>query len=312
MQVGPTDTAGGDVQARPEPAAYRYDGLDRRIEKDANGAITRYVYDGSYILLEYDGASTLLARYSHGQSVDQPLAVERGGQSYYYQADQLGSVRAITDSAGLTANSYDYDAYGNIEASVEGIANPFTYTGREFDAESGLYFYRARYYDPATGRFLTEDPIGLVGGFNIYAYVDGNPVNFVDPTGEAKNVGTAVKLVGTAMKKLGQLTKDKAARRRRQGENVKANSKQQARQTEIDAHGQKDLRRHKGHMLEDGSIGSPHYQTNGKSGHTFWSIIGPIGAGLACAGDYIEKFGEAAEDALIDFSLNPFDSRPAY
>jgi YD repeat-containing protein len=116
-------------------AAYRYDGLGRRIEKDVNGAITQYVYDGQDILVEFDGAGTLLARYSHGQRVDQPLAVERdldssgtfeAGEQFYYQADHQGSVRALTDSAGLAANSYDYDAYGNIEASSESIAQPFT------------------------------------------------------------------------------------------------------------------------------------------------------------------------------------------
>ncbi len=165
-------------------ATYRYDGLGRRIEKDVNGAVTQYVYDGSAILLEYDGAGSLLARYSHGQRVDQPLAVERGGQSYYYQADHLGSLRKITDAVGAIVNSYDYDSYGNIEAIFEGIVNPYTYTGREFDAESGLYFYRARYYDPATGRFLAEDPIGFgAGDANLYRYAVNNPVNFLDPSG---------------------------------------------------------------------------------------------------------------------------------
>jgi RHS repeat-associated protein len=85
---------------------------------------------------------------------------------------------------GTIVNSYDYDSYGRIEASVEGIANPFTYTGREFDAESGLYFYRVRYYDPATGRFQSEDPIGFAAGdANVYRYVRNNPLNFVDPFG---------------------------------------------------------------------------------------------------------------------------------
>ena len=174
-------------------AAYRYDGSGRRTEKDVNGSVTRYVYDFSAILLEYDGAASLLARYSHGQRVDQPLAVARdldssgafeAGEQFYYQADHQGSLRKVTDAAGQLVNSYDYDAYGNIEASVEGIVNPFTYTGREFDAESGLYFYRARYYDPATGRFLSEDPIGFGGGdVNLYRYVFNNPANFTDPSG---------------------------------------------------------------------------------------------------------------------------------
>ena len=123
-------------------ATYRYDGLGRRIEKNVNGVITRYVYGGENILLEHDGNNTLLARYSHGDRRDQVLANERGGQNFFYHADHQGSSRKVTDSAGNVVNSYDYDAYGRIEASVEGIANPFTYTGREFDAESGLYFYR--------------------------------------------------------------------------------------------------------------------------------------------------------------------------
>ncbi len=89
----------------------------------------------------------------------------------------------ITDAAGFVVNSYEYDSYGNIESSIEGIANPFTYTGREFDAESGLYFYRARYYDPETGRFISEDPIGFAGGFNLYRYVRNNPVKNRDPLG---------------------------------------------------------------------------------------------------------------------------------
>ncbi len=174
-------------------AAYRYDGLGRRIEKDANGALTQYVYDASDILLEYDGLGTLLARYSHGQRVDQPLAVARdldssgsfeAGEQFYYQADHQGSLRKVTDAGGAVANSYDYDAYGNIEASSESIAQPFTYTGREFDDESGLYYYRARYYDPATGRFLAEDLIGFgAGDANLYRYVFNNPVNAIDPFG---------------------------------------------------------------------------------------------------------------------------------
>jgi len=172
-------------------AEYRYDGLRRRIEKDVNGTIKRYVYDGQDILLEYDGTDTLTARYSHGQRIDQPLAVERSGQSFFYHADHQGSVRKITDSVGTVINSYDYDSFGRIEASVEGIANPFTYTGREFDAESNLYYYRARYYDPQIGRFLSEDPIGLsAGDANLYSYVLNNPVNLVDPNGKLALVCT--------------------------------------------------------------------------------------------------------------------------
>ena len=91
---------------------------------------------------------------------------------------------AASDAAGFVVNSYEYDSYGRIEASIEGIANPFTYTGREQDPESGLYYYRARYYDPEIGRFLSEDPIGFTArDLNLYRYVGNNPVKFVDPDG---------------------------------------------------------------------------------------------------------------------------------
>ncbi len=165
-------------------ANYRYDGVGRRIEKDVAGVITRYVYDRKDIVLEYDGTNTLLARYSHGPGRDRPLAMERGGLSFFYQADHQGSIRLVTDAAGFVVNAYEYDSYGNIESAVEGVPNPFTYTGREFDAESGLYYYRYRYYDSNTGRFLAEDPTRFAAGdLNLYRYVFNNPVNLRDPLG---------------------------------------------------------------------------------------------------------------------------------
>lgn len=82
-----------------------------------------------------------------------------------------------------TAKSYSYDAYGNILESPGTLEQPYTYTGREFDAESGFYYYRARSYDSIAGRFLERDPIGLRGGINLYAYVGNNPINFTDPVG---------------------------------------------------------------------------------------------------------------------------------
>jgi RHS repeat-associated protein len=81
-------------------------------------------------------------------------------------------------------NTYAYDAYGNAEAAVESLPQRFRYTGREWDGVTRLYHYRARAYDPETGRFLQEDPIGLLSGdANFYRYVKNNPVNFVDPSG---------------------------------------------------------------------------------------------------------------------------------
>ena len=164
-------------------ATYRYDILGRRIEKNVNGSITRYVYDGIGILLEYDEGNSLVARYSHGDSIDQPLSMERDGESYFYHADQLGSIRRLTDASGAVVNSYDYDTYGRMQTIVEGVTNPFGYTGRERDPESGLYYNRARYYDPQAGRFISSDPLPLIDSSSQYAYVRNNPVNSIDPLG---------------------------------------------------------------------------------------------------------------------------------
>ncbi len=164
-------------------AHYSYDSFGRRVEKDVDGAITRYVYDREDILYEFDGNNSQLARYTHGLGIDEPLIMEKNGLDFFYHTDGLGSITDLTDSNGVMAQNYVYDSFGNIDQQIGSIDNPYTYTGREFDAETGLYYYRARYYDAEVGRFITEDPIGLLGGLNIYKYVLNNPVNFVDPSG---------------------------------------------------------------------------------------------------------------------------------
>jgi RHS repeat-associated protein len=88
----------------------------------------------------------------------------------------------LTDEKGRTVQSYDYDSFGNLKDQKERIKQPYTFTAREWDRETGLYYYRARYYDPKVGRFISKDPIGFDGGdVNLYQYVGNNPVNFTDP-----------------------------------------------------------------------------------------------------------------------------------
>lgn len=176
------------VAGNPTPAAtstYRYDGLGRRIEKVANGQTTRYIYDGEDILLEYDGANVLQARYTHGPGIDEPIAVTKGASTFFYHQDGLGTVTDLTDSTGATAKSYSYDAYGTIVDQTGTVEQPYTYTGRELDSESGLYYYRARYYDPTNGRFLQKDPASGDAGFTMYHYADGLPTGLRDPEGLA-------------------------------------------------------------------------------------------------------------------------------
>ncbi|MFO0700131.1 MAG: RHS repeat-associated core domain-containing protein [Nitrospira sp.] len=165
-------------------STYRYDGLGRRIEKVADGQTKRYIYDGEDILLEYDGANVLQARYTHGPGIDEPIAVTKGGSTYFYHQDGLGSVRDLTHATGGTAKSYAYDSYGNVLESSGTVEQPYSYTGREFDAESGLYYYRARYYDPTTGRFLQKDSVGMAGGDpTLYGYAFKSPTNLGDAFG---------------------------------------------------------------------------------------------------------------------------------
>lgn len=174
------------MAGNPTPAftsTYRYDGLGRRIEKVANGQTKRYIYDDEDILLEYDGSNVLQARYAHGPGIDEPIAVTKGGSTFFYHQDGLGTVTDLTDSTGATAKSYSYDAYGTIVDQTGTVDQPYTYTGREFDSESGLYYYRARSYDPSTGRFIQKDPVGFAGDLNLYRYTRSNSVNRIDPSG---------------------------------------------------------------------------------------------------------------------------------
>ncbi len=105
---------------------------------------------------------------------------------YYYHYDGLGSVVALSDSNSDTIQTYDYSVYGQVAAEdPDFLTNPYMFTGRRFDIETGLYYYRARYYNPYIGRFLQTDPVGYGAGINWYAYCGNNPLNMVDPSGNS-------------------------------------------------------------------------------------------------------------------------------
>ena len=110
--------------------------------------------------------------------------MQRGSTVDYYEADGLGSITSLTATNGTVAQSYTYDSFGNQTASSGSLTNFFRYTGREFDTETNLYYNRARYFDPSTGRFLSEDPVGFGGdGTDFYAYVENDATDWVDPFG---------------------------------------------------------------------------------------------------------------------------------
>ncbi len=187
---------------------YTADALGRRTKKVLNGTTTRYVYDGDQLLEETNNAGTQQAEYVYGQGIDEPLRMERGGQQYSYFFDGLGSVIALTNSAGTVVESTTYDVYGR-PLTISALGNRYLFTGREYDQETGLYNYRARYYPPRLGRFLQRDPIkglidfpqtvhpytyaGSVGKVlpyfkpvnetNPYLYTGNNPITRIDPLG---------------------------------------------------------------------------------------------------------------------------------
>ncbi len=164
---------------------FKYDPFGRRIQKSGPLGTTNYLYDGETIIEESDSSGNLLARYTDEPRWDGPLSMLRGGVTSYYEQDGLNSVGSLTNSSGALAETYTYDSFGKVTASTGALTNPFQYTAREFDPETGIYEYRARYYDQNAGGFLSEDPKQFAGGSaNFYPYVRNRPVNLRDPEGE--------------------------------------------------------------------------------------------------------------------------------
>lgn len=192
-----TATVGGS--ATPN-VFYDYDPLGRRISKTAGGTAlgvggvtTGYLLDGDDEIAEYNvsaGNWSLLRRYIPGSAVDERIAhVEgtalAGAPTTYYHVNHQGSVLAMTDGDGAITQQLSYDEYGNLSSGSSALGEPYRFAGRRFDPETGLYYYRARYYAPALGRFLQTDPIGYTKDSNLYDYVDNDPLDQTDPTGNA-------------------------------------------------------------------------------------------------------------------------------
>jgi RHS repeat-associated protein len=170
---------------------YRYDGLGSRVARIENGAEKRYVSG----LVETDSSGNIIAYYVYGLGLISKITPTN--QSYFYHFDGVGSTIGMSDSLGTMVNKYAYDAFGKVLNQEETIPNPFKYVGQfgVMDEENGLLYMRARYYDPDVGRFISKDPIGILGGLNMFTYVQNNPVNYTDPyglQGKSKNSGTGV------------------------------------------------------------------------------------------------------------------------
>jgi RHS repeat-associated protein len=162
---------------------FKYDPFGRRIEKISPTTTSIFAYDGDNLIETTNGSASEVASYTQTQNIDEPLAILSGTTKSFYEADGLGSITSLTAADGSLAQSYAYDSFGNETAGSGSLTNLFRYTGRELDTETGLYFYRERYYDEMSGRFITEDPIRFFGGENFYRYVSNSAIGFRDSFG---------------------------------------------------------------------------------------------------------------------------------
>ena len=170
------------IESPTVTASFKYDALGRRIEKTVNGDSVQYLYDGQQAIAELRG-SAVSATYLTTLAIDEVIARYTTQGERTLLTDALGSVILAAKEDQTVQTAYGYSPYGETQVMGAEEGSPVQYTARENDG-TGLYYYRARYYDPALKRFVSSDPIGLDGGINTYGYVAGNPIAYTDPSGK--------------------------------------------------------------------------------------------------------------------------------
>ena len=184
--------------------AFIYDGNGNRVQRTENGVTTQFLVDSNRrlpdVLAEANEEGAIQKYYIYGLGLLAQANAD-GSEVRYYHYDPIGSTAALSSAAGVVTDQYLYDPYGNLNRHVGDTENPFQFVGQfgVQNDETDLYFMRARYYNPAMGRFISKDPIGFLGGSHLYGYSDNNPVSNIDPSGhvletpwDALNVGIGI------------------------------------------------------------------------------------------------------------------------
>ena len=183
--------------------SFKYNSSGLRTEKSVNGVPTKYIYLGGKVAFETTGAET--SHYTYDGS-GAPFSMTYNGSEYFYLTNLQGDVTGLADAAGATVVSYTYDSWGKLTSTTGsmatslGVKNPYRYRGYRYDTETGLYYLQSRYYNPEIGRFINADDASIlylsnneILHYNIFIYVNNNPINHIDPTGHLAEI-----LIGAA------------------------------------------------------------------------------------------------------------------
>ena len=167
--------------------SYTYDALGRRVSTTTLEGTIRHVYDGVQCIADIDENNVVVASYTWGAGIDNLLAIHIGGATYYPLTDVQGTVWGYADANNNIVACFSYDAWGNILSSTSSVpalvTNRYRFQCREWSVVTGLVNFRARWYDPVTGRWLSKDPIGISGGLNLYAFCGNDPIDYSDFNG---------------------------------------------------------------------------------------------------------------------------------
>ncbi len=164
---------------------YEYDAFARRISKRVGAVVTRYLWAGDQLVREWTLGPEIDSScdYLFLPGTHTPYAMRRDGRVYHFHNDHLGSPQWLTDSQGQVVWSGAFNAFGEASHIAGTISQPFRFPGHYFDEETGLHYNRARYYSPSLGRYLSRDPLEILGGTNFYVYANSDPFNQTDPLG---------------------------------------------------------------------------------------------------------------------------------